>query len=129
MNDPEYTTRNEPTPAQAVEPKVTPMNPTLPDEIIIVNAEEEDNMEAGYYPRYSPPTNFADLRNHLRKCERLLQLPATHLSGPDRYTVEAAMDAPDYQQLQWVETLYKTRQREAHLRGEEWADEGEVLKP
>lgn len=73
--------------------------------------------------RYSPPTNFADLRNHLRKCERLLQLPATHLSGPDRYTVEAAMDAPDYQQLRWVKTLYKTRQREAHLRGEEWADE------
>ena len=105
MNDPEYIT---PTPAQAVEPKTTPMNPTFPDEIII-NAEEDD-MEA-------------DLRNHLRKCERLLQLPATHLSGPDRYTVEAAMDAPDYQQLRWVETLYNTRQREAHLRGEEWTDE------
>lgn len=123
MNDPEYIT---PTPAQAVEPKTTPMNPTFPDEIII-NAEEDD-MEADHYLRYSPPTNFADLRNHLRKCERLLQLPATHLSGPDRYTVEAAMDAPDYQQLRWVETLYNTRQREAHLRGEEWADE-EVLKP
>ena len=98
------------------------MNPTFPDEIII-NAEDEDDLEADYDIHYSPPTNFADLRNHLRKCERLLQLPATHLSGPDRYTVEAAMDAPDYQQLRWVEMLYKTRQREAHLRGEEWADE------
>ena len=123
MNDSEYITRNEPTPAQAVEPKATPMNPTFPDEIIIVNAEEEDDMEVDYYFPGNQPTNFADLRSHLRRCERLLQLPATHLSGPDRYTVEVAMDAPNYQQLQWVETLYKTRQREAHLRGEEWADE------
>ena len=119
MNDPEYIT---PTPAQAVEPKTTP-TPTSPDEIIIVNAGEEDDMGVDNYFPDNQPTNFADLRNHLRKCERLLQLPATHLSGPDRYTVEAAMDAPDHQQLRWVEMLYKTRQREAHLRGEEWADE------
>lgn len=124
MNDSEYIT---PTPAQAVEPKTTPMNPTFPDEIIIVNAGEYD-MEVDYYFPGNQPTNFADLRSHLRRCERLLQLPATHLSGPDRYTVEVAMDSPNDQQLRWVETLYNTRQREAHLRGEEWADE-EVLKP
>lgn len=97
MKDSEYLTRNE------------PMEATFPDEIILDAMPDEETSR-----------DFAELRSHLRMCERLLQLPATQLSGPDRYTVEMATEAPDSHQRQFVEKLYAAREREAHLRGEEW---------
>jgi hypothetical protein len=97
MKDSEYILRNE------------PMNATFPDEIILDAMPDEETSH-----------NFEELRSHLRMCERLLQLPATHLSGPDRYTVEMAMDNPDSYQRQFVEKLYAAREREAHLRCENW---------
>jgi len=106
MKDSEYILRNE------------PMNATFPDEIIIAN--EDEDMEADFYFPNKLPADFEDLRSHLRMCERLLQLPAAHLSGPDRYTVEMAMDNPDSYQRQFVEKLYAAREREAHLRCEDW---------
>lgn len=103
MKDPEHITRNE------------PMGATFPPTILILDSSEGEQTSH----------NFAELRSHLRMCERLLQLPATHLSGPDRYTVEVAMDNPDSHQRQFVEKLYDAREREAHLRGEEWKEEVE----
>jgi hypothetical protein len=98
MKDSEYILRNE------------PMEATFPPIILI-----PDSLEGEETSR-----DFAELRSHLRMCERLLQLPATHLSGPDRYTVEMALDNPDSYQRQFVEKLYAAREREAHLRCEEW---------
>jgi hypothetical protein len=99
MKDSEYITRNEPVSAEARIDIADLLDAPLKDET---------------------PRSFGELRNHLRKCERLLQLPATHLSGPDRYTVEMAMDNPDSYQIKFVEKLYAAREREAHLRCEDW---------
>jgi hypothetical protein len=99
MKDSEYITRNEPVSAEARIDIADLLDAPLKDET---------------------PRGFSELRNHLRKCERLLQLPATHLSGPDRYTVEMAMDNPDSYQIKFVEKLYAAREREAHLRCEDW---------
>lgn len=107
MKDSEYIPRNE--------PASTPMEATFPDEIFLLDSTDDD----GYFPN-ELPCSFDELRSHLRRCERLLQLPSTQLSGPDRYTVEVAMDNPDSHQRQFVEKLYDAREREAHLRGEEW---------
>jgi hypothetical protein len=98
MKDSEYITRNE------------PMEATFPPIILI-----PDSIEDG-----ETSHNFEELRSHLRMCERLLQLPSTHLCGADRYTVEMAMDNPDSYQRQFVEKLYAAREREAHLRCENW---------
>lgn len=103
MKDSEYIPRNE--------PASTHMEATFPDEIILI-PDSPEGEETSH--------NFAELRSHLRMCERLLQLPATHLCGADRYTVEVAMDNPDSHQRQFVEKLYAAREREALLRGEEW---------
>jgi hypothetical protein len=99
MKDSEYITRNEPVSAEARIDIADLLDAPLKDET---------------------PRGFSELRSHLRMCERLLQLPATHLSGPDRYTVEMAMDNPDSYQRQFVEKLYAAREREAHLRCEDW---------
>lgn len=102
MKDSDYILRNEPTSVKEVQQEIVFLNPG-------------DCV-------FEPETlaNFAELRSHLRKCERLLQLPSTHLCGADRYTVEMATEAPYNEQIRFVEKLYNARQREAQLRGEEW---------
>jgi hypothetical protein len=99
MKDSEYITRNEPVSAEARIDIADLLDAPLKDET---------------------SHNFEELRSHLRMCERLLQLPSTHLCGADRYTVEMAMDNPDSYQRQFVEKLYAAREREAHLRCENW---------